>query len=108
MHPALSNKIREASVIQNPVNPTTRVSYTERGKQAVLAVPGAATERTCTPLRLWALLCTIAYRAISIAKAMRWRRAARKATNVASMASVTCEESENRRAIKAIPVAASE
>lgn len=73
-----------------------------------MAVPGAATERTCTPSRLCTLLCTIAYSAMSIANAMRVRSAAMKARNVASMANVTCEESENRRAIKAVPVAASD
>jgi hypothetical protein len=71
-----------------------------------LAVPGAATKRTCTPSRLCTLLRMITYSAVSIANAMRVRSAAMKARNVASMASVTCEESENRRAIKAVPVAA--
>jgi hypothetical protein len=73
-----------------------------------LAVPGAAIECTCTPASLGTLLCTIANSAMSIAKAMRVRRVARNARNVASMLNVTCEESENRRARKVTPVAASE
>ena len=73
-----------------------------------MAIPGAGAERTCTPSRLCTLLCTIAYSAMSIAKAVRVRSAAMKARNVASMTSVTCEESENRRVIKAVPVAKSD
>jgi hypothetical protein len=45
---------------------------------------------------------------MSIARAMRVRSAAMKERNIASMAIVTCEESENRRAIKVVPVAASD
>lgn len=46
------------------------------------------------------------YSAMSIANAMRVRRAAMKASNDAHRTSVICDERENRRAIKVAPVAA--
>ncbi len=46
------------------------------------------------------------YSAMSIAKAMRVRRAAMKARNDAIRTSVTCDEKDNKRAIKITPVAA--
>ena len=46
------------------------------------------------------------YNAMSIENAMRVRRAAIKAMKDASRAIVTCDERENRRAIKVAPVAA--
>jgi len=42
----------------------------------------------------------ITNREMSIPKAIRVRKAARKERNVASRASMTCEENENRKAIK--------
>jgi len=45
------------------------------------------------------------YRAISIAMAMRVRRAAMNERSDANMASVTCEESDSRRAMKVAPAA---
>lgn len=48
------------------------------------------------------------YSAMSIANAMRVRRAAMKARSDEHRASVICDERENRRAIKVAPVAGSE
>jgi hypothetical protein len=45
------------------------------------------------------------YKVMSIAMAMRVRRAAIKERSDANMASVTCEESDNRRAMKVAPAA---
>ena len=45
------------------------------------------------------------YRAMSIANAMRVRKAAMKERIMENRASVTCEERENRRAIKVTTVA---
>lgn len=45
------------------------------------------------------------YRAMSIANAMRVRRAAMKESSEANRASVTCDERENRRAINVTPAA---
>jgi hypothetical protein len=42
---------------------------------------------------------------MSIARAIRVRKAARKERSIASKTSMTCEESEERRAIKVTPVA---
>jgi hypothetical protein len=46
------------------------------------------------------------YRAMSIANAIRVRRAAINERSDANRASVTCDERENRRAIKVTPAAA--
>lgn len=46
------------------------------------------------------------YSAMSIANAMRVRKAAMKAMKGVSRAIVTCDERENRKAIKVAPVAA--
>ena len=71
-------------------------------------VPGAVMVRTWTLGRRSTLSCTMMYSAISIAKAMRVRKAAMKARSDASRTSVICDETENRRAIKVAPVAGSE
>ena len=105
VHPAMRSKSSDASVIQNPEY-YPRVSHGERKKGVSVAVPGPATVRTCTSGRRCTLSCTIVYSAMSIANAMRVRRAAMKERNDANKASVTCDERDNRRAIKVTPVAA--
>jgi hypothetical protein len=47
----------------------------------------------------------MAYRAMSIAKAMRVRRAATKDRSDAKRVKVRCEEKEHRKAIKVTPAA---
>jgi len=106
VHPAMRSRISEASVTQSPYD--RHVSYTRTGKKERSTEPGAAMERTCTPLRRCTLLCTMVYRAISMARAMRVRRAAMAERTDDNTASVTCEERENRNAIKVTPVARSE
>jgi hypothetical protein len=52
-------------------------------------------------------LCTIAYRAMSIARAMRVRKAAMTERADDHRASVTCEERDNRKAIRVATAARS-
>lgn len=73
----------------------------------LLAVaPGAATVRAWTSGRRSTLSRTMMYSAMSIANAMRVIRPAKKVMKDASRAIVTCDERENRKAIKVAPVAA--
>ena len=67
--------------------------------------PGAATECTPTSSRLFILSRTITYRAMSIAKVMSVRRAARKDRSVAMRISVTCEDKKQMSARKVTPAA---
>ncbi len=90
------------SVIQVPIS--THVSATEKGNK-VVSIPGPAKVCPSTSPRLCTLLRRITNREMSTAKAIKVRKAARKERIVASMASMPCEESENRRAIK-VPTAA--
>ncbi len=84
------------SVIQVPIS--THVSATEKGNK-VVSIPGPAKVCPSTLPRLCTLLRRITNREMSIAKAIRVRKAARKERSIASMTSMTCEESEERRAI---------
>ena len=62
-------------------------------------------ERTPTLLRLFTLSRTITNRAMSIAKAMRVRRAARKDRSDVMRVSVKCEEKEHMSARNVTPAA---